>query len=171
MKPPLRLFALALVVGAAAFPGAAQDLRYSWRPVADCLSAAGTEAERRDCIGRAAQSCIEATPDGSTTYGSEYCWDREREDWGRALNVTYQRLMRAHRADDAEMAELGSAAPPVAAALQRMQAAWVAFRDASCGYELAQWGGGSGGGPAYAYCQARMTAEQLFYLQGFAGMR
>lgn len=154
-----------LVAVSAAFAAAAQDLRYSPQATADCLAGAASDTERRACIGRSAEACMNATPDGSTTVGMGYCWDREREDWDRYLNQTYQYYMDKARALDAEMAEIGSAAPSLAEALRRAQRAWIAWRDASCDYEMAQWGGGSGGGPALLSCLAWRTGEQVLYLQ------
>ncbi|MFT5363966.1 MAG: hypothetical protein ACI9VX_001592 [Dinoroseobacter sp.] len=50
-----------------------------------------------------------------------------------------------------------------------MQRAWIEYRDATCSYEAAQWGGGTGAGPAFAGCLTRLTAEQALYLE-FEGM-
>jgi uncharacterized protein YecT (DUF1311 family) len=47
-----------------------------------------------------------------------------------------------------------------------MQRAWIGYRDAACDYERAQWGGGSGGGPATAGCLMRLTGEQALALEG-----
>ncbi len=46
-----------------------------------------------------------------------------------------------------------------------MQRAWIGFRDAKCGYEAAQWGGGTGAGPASVTCHLHETARQMLYLQ------
>ena len=50
-----------------------------------------------------------------------------------------------------------------------MQRAWIEYRDATCAYEAAQWGGGTGAGPAFAGCLMRLTAEQALYLE-YEGM-
>ena len=46
-----------------------------------------------------------------------------------------------------------------------MQRAWIGWRDATCDYERAQWGGGTGGGPATVACLMRLTGEQALYLE------
>jgi uncharacterized protein YecT (DUF1311 family) len=69
------------------------------------------------------------------------------------------------KAAAAELQELGSAAPPPAVALREMQRAWIAWRDAACDYEVSQWGGGTGGGPAWSQCAMQMTGEQALALE------
>jgi uncharacterized protein YecT (DUF1311 family) len=103
-----------------------------------------------------------ATPDGQTTAGMVGCLDRERAQWDAWLNIVYQQLHAQLAAQDAAIA---SAAPKEAHALQGMQRAWIAFRDAKCGYEAAQWGGGTGAGPAAVRCHLHETARQMLYLQ------
>ena len=155
------IFALVLGAGGAA----AQDLRYSDDATAACVAQATTPAERRACIGRSANACIDATPDGSTTVGMGYCIDREREYWDTRLNRAYKAIRNKARALDGEMKEIGSSAPALAPALRDMQRAWIGFRDATCDFEMAQWGGGTGGGPALLGCLMRLTAEQSLYLE------
>jgi uncharacterized protein YecT (DUF1311 family) len=53
----------------------------------------------------------------------------------------------------------------MAPALQEMQRAWIAFRDTTCQYEVTQWGGGTGSGPAFADCRMRTTARQALTLE------
>ena len=51
-----------------------------------------------------------------------------------------------------------------------MQRAWIAYRDARCGYEYSLWQGGTGGGPASVACYMEVTGEQALYLEsGGAG--
>jgi uncharacterized protein YecT (DUF1311 family) len=66
--------------------------------------------------------------------------------------------MATHAEGDAGAKADGLTVPPVAEALRDMQRAWIAYRDASCDYERAQWGGGTGGGPATAGCLMRTRA-------------
>jgi len=101
---------------------------------------------------------------GSTNVGMGFCYGAERDDWDARLNASYTQLMAIEKAIDAELEQLGSAAPKTAPVLRDMQRAWIAFRDASCNYEGSQWGGGSGTGPAMSLCAMRMTAEQALTL-------
>ena len=136
------------------------------------FSPAGTEAclaraqgpLREVCIGLSAAACID-TPDGYTTVGMSICLRKEMDYWDGRLIAAYQALVEEDGRVDDEMAELGSAAPPMVPALREMQRAWIAFRDASCAYERTQWGGGTGGGPASVDCAMRMTARQALTLE------
>lgn len=152
----MRRLVLALMLSPA--PLAAQDLVFDIAPVADCIRAGGGES----CAGMAAAACMERSPGGQTTVGMGGCLDRERGHWDGWLNAVYQQLYAHLAAQDAQFA---SAAPSQAAALLEMQRAWIAFRDAKCGYEASQWGGGTGAGPAAVSCHLHETARQMLYLQ------
>lgn len=156
--------ALALILLAA--PAAAQDEpRFSPAPTLDCLAVNAGTPEAQACIGLSAGDCMETTAIGSTTVGMGYCLDRELTLWDGRLNAAYRDLMAAERRLDAEAKAFGSSAPPRADALRAMQRGWIAFRDARCDYERAQWGGGTGGGPATLACLMQMTGEQALYLE------
>jgi uncharacterized protein YecT (DUF1311 family) len=147
IRPALALrLALRLALVLLAAPAAAQDdPRFLPGPTLDCLARhAGTPAARA-CIGLSAGDCMETTAMGSTTVGMGFCLDRELTLWDGRLNAAYRDLM--------------------AAALRAMQRGWIAFRDARCDYERAQWGGGTGGGPATLACLMQMTGEQALYLE------
>ncbi len=144
----------------------AQDLEFSILPLADCLTEAGDDQDdRRLCIGTSAQACIAATPDGSTTYGMGGCLDQERGWWDTKLNSLYRMIRAKARANDTEMKRIGASVPSTEIALRDMQRAWIAWRDATCDFERAQWGGGSGSGVATLLCQLRLTGEQALYLE------
>jgi uncharacterized protein YecT (DUF1311 family) len=119
---------------------------------------------REACVGASAEACIE-TPEGSTTVGMSSCFGAEHDYWDARLNGAYQALLTIEDAAAAELGDLGSAAPSPAEALRAMEQAWIAWRDAACGYEVSTWGGGSGGGPAGAACMMRLTARQALALQ------
>jgi uncharacterized protein YecT (DUF1311 family) len=136
----------------------AQEIVFDIAPVEACIRAGGGEA----CAGKAADKCMEATPGGYTTVGMGTCADRERAYWDGWLNAVYQQLYARLAAQDAQAP---SYAPKEAEALREMQRAWIGFRDAKCGYEAAQWGGGTGAGPASVNCHLHETARQMLYLQ------
>ena len=139
-------------------PVAAQVLVFDIAPVEACIRAGGGES----CAGQAAAACMEATPGGQTTVGMGGCLDRERAQWDGWLNTVYQQH---HATLAARRAEVLSHARDEAEALRDMQRAWIAFRDAKCAYEAAQWGGGTGAGPAAINCHLHETARQMLYLQ------
>ncbi|MFQ6547856.1 lysozyme inhibitor LprI family protein [Aestuariibius sp. 2305UL40-4] len=146
---------------ALAAPLAAQEIDFDIAPVEACLLEA---PDKRSCVGLAAETCAE-TPDGGTTVGLGFCYGRELDWWDARLNVAYQDLLAQKRELDAEMEEIGATVPSQADALQAMQRAWIAYRDATCDYERSLWGGGTGGGPATSACLMRETGEQALYLE------
>jgi uncharacterized protein YecT (DUF1311 family) len=154
-----------LVLMLAAGPAAAQDVAFAPVATETCLAAAGDEAAKEACVGKAAEACID-TPDGQTTVGMGFCYGAERDWWDARLNAAYGELMAMETAVEAELKELGSAAASPAAALREMQRAWIGYRDAACLYEVSQWGGGTGGGPAGAACMMQLTGEQALALEG-----
>ncbi|OJH44366.1 lysozyme inhibitor LprI family protein [Paracoccus sp. SM22M-07] len=147
-------------------PAMAQD---SAMPLADpavvdaCLAG---DADPMSCIGRAAQACMEG-PGGSTTVGMSSCLSQELSHWDGLLNDSYERLMAQSKAADAQMADLGSAAPEQAPLLRQMQRDWIAYRDAACSYEGSRWGGGTGAGPAGTQCMLTQTARQYLWLDAY----
>ena len=155
--------ALALMAGLA--PAAVgQEVPFTPAATESCLAAAADLPGRRACIGEAADRCVD-TPDGQTTVGMGFCYGAERDWWDARLNAAYGALMEMETGVEAELKEMGSAAPSPAAALREMERAWIAWRDAACEYEVSQWGGGTGGGPAWSQCTMEMTGEQALALE------
>lgn len=157
MTRPADVFWLCVLVLFPA-PSMAQELVFDIAPVEACIRANGGE----QCAGKAASACMEATPSGGTTVGMGGCLDLERARWDGWLNTVYQQL---HAKLAAQDAQIQSYAPKQAEALRDMQREWIGFRDAKCAYEAAQWGGGTGAGPASVSCHLQETARQMLYLQ------
>lgn len=156
-------FVLAMLAGAAG----AQEIAFDPGPTVACLAQADF-GEGEACIGRAAEACM-ASPDGGTTVGMGFCLSAEWDWWDARLNATYGQLMAQHKAADAEMAAIGATVPSLADSLKAMQRAWIPFRDAACDYERANWGGGTGGGPATAGCLMVQTGRQALSLEARLG--
>lgn len=157
---------IAAIALACALPeaGQAQELIFDMHQTLSCIQAAPTGAAARDCIGASANACMNATDMGGTTVGMGGCIDSELTYWDDRLNASYGSLRAKDRSEDAEFG--GSAGyASQAEALRDMQRAWIVWRDATCDYERAQWGGGTGGGPATLGCLLRLTAEQALYLE------
>lgn len=144
---------------------AAQEVRFSPAATDACVAQAVTLEGKRGCLGVSAQQCMGAGSGGSTTIGMMDCLDQEREYWDARLNAAYKAVRAKARASDAELDNWGSSAPRTAPALKQMQRAWITYRDTTCEFERAQWGGGSGGGPAVLSCLMRLTGEQALYLE------
>ena len=77
--------------------------------------------------------------------------------------------MAQNKAADASMAETEANLPSLAENLLAMQRAWIPFRDAACDYEMAQWGGGTGGGPALVGCLMNETGRQTLSMEARLG--
>ena len=154
---------LALLLGAGG--AAAQDLVFSMQATDACIDDSGHEGNAEPCIGESANLCMERTDGGQSTAGMVACMGAELEVWDQRLNAAYTELMAREKAEDKEMADLESSAPKQAPALLDMQRKWIAYRDARCDYIGAQWGGGSGTGPAVQGCYMVMTGKQALFLQ------
>ncbi|SDI26948.1 lysozyme inhibitor LprI family protein [Aliiruegeria lutimaris] len=164
----MRLSALILTTLAAfaASPAAAQEeLHFSPVPTESCLLGTETLQAMEACVGSAATACMESNEFGYTTVGMGYCLDQELAFWDARLNAVYRQVMLRDKAEDAELAEIGATVPSLSEALREMQRAWIPFRDAACDYERAQWGGGTGGGPATLSCLMYATARQALILE------
>lgn len=146
-------------------PASAQNLVFSPAATEACIAGTANETQQRACIGLSAQACMAATPGGDTTVGMSGCLDREWRYWDARLNAVYQNEMAKAKAMDAEMASIGATVPSQSDALREMQRAWIPYRDARCGFEYSQWGGGTGGGPAITACMMQETGEQSLFIE------
>ena len=152
------------------WPGAAiaQDLSFSPAATEACLLAAPAGPAGAACIGESAARCID-TPPGGSTAGMGFCLGYERDYWDARLNAAYHALRAREAAVDAENARWDVPAPPREETLVMMQRAWIDFRDATCDWRAAQWGLGTGRGPAVAECQMQMTGRQALRLEAWLG--
>jgi len=123
------------------------------------------------CVGRAADPCQDA-PGGSTTVGMTACFAMEADLWDAELNRIWPALRKAAKAQDAVEADvMGGAFANFDDALLQAQRAWIAFRDAECALDYAQWGAGSMRSIAGAACRMDMTAERVARLSELAEFR
>ncbi|QIE57350.1 DUF1311 domain-containing protein [Pikeienuella piscinae] len=112
---------LLIVVSALAVGADHQESRALVERIDACVAEAGVHGNPADlCLGLHAQPCMD-TPDGQTTAGMVQCIAGEAEAWDTILNREYQRLLPRL---DAEQA----------AAMRKVQRAWIAFRDADCAF-------------------------------------
>lgn len=137
-----------------------EDVVFSFHHVDACFATGGWT----ECIGAAAERCMEDTPLGHATPVVNACLDLEREWWDNALNIAYRELIELERAADNELAEFHDHRPSGVTMLRDMQRAWMAYRDATCGYEEFQWYGGTGATGAYLGCNLRLTGQQVLFL-------
>ena len=104
------------------------------------------------CIGIVSGPCLDKAADPSTA-GMVACVARERAVWDDILNETYNRL-RA-KLDDKQQQKL-----------RDMQRAWIAARDATCGFYW-DFYQGTMASPMSAGCVNKETAERALFLLGF----
>ncbi|MGQ0563647.1 MAG: lysozyme inhibitor LprI family protein [Gemmobacter sp.] len=165
----MRCLLVCVVAVGTAGVAAAQDLSFDPAATQTCLDEADwTEGPPYDCVGEAANACM-STTDGSTTVGMGFCLDAEWQWWDARLNRVYADLMAQDKAADDAMAEAGTTVPSLADNLRAMQRAWIPFRDAACDYEMAQWGGGTGQGPALVGCLMMETGRQTLSMEARLG--
>jgi uncharacterized protein YecT (DUF1311 family) len=139
-------------------PALSQTLSFDIAPTATCV----TQGGGLDCVGKAANLCMEVSQGGYSTNGMSGCTDRELEWWDDRLNAVYRATRIRLAALDADMP---SYAPSQVEALKEMQRAWIPFRDAKCQFVASEWTGGSGAGPATLWCLMDETARQALYLE------
>mgnify|MGYP002622176764 CR=1 FL=1 len=156
---------LALGLVALAFPAAAEGLKFSPRAVETCLEQGGW----RDCIGTAANACMEETEGGYTTPGMAGCLDAEREYWDGELNAAYGELRARAQQFDADPPIEGLPPRPSSVdALRDMQRAWIAFRDAECGFRYTYWREGTIRSLFFGSCMLDLTARRAIDLEEVA---
>ena len=124
-----------------------------------CLAAGKAAA----CIGLGAELCM-AGEAGSSNVGIGGCFAAELRWWDDELNRVYAAMIDLYGTRDAELRDLGSAAPPSVPALRAAQRAWIGWRDGYCAFEATTWGGGSGSGIAETQCRMQLTGEQALRL-------
>lgn len=157
-----------LVVGlgcAVAMPCAGEDTQSGYDPLIlqSCLDSQDVSGWDR-CVGMAATHCTYG-PLGASTVGLGYCLDQEYQQWDGVLNRLYRELLELDATSDQQMGDAMPQVPRLEPSLRDMQRQWIGFRDAACLYELAHWGGGTGGGPALTRCMMEMTADRAIGLK------
>lgn len=153
-----RIAALMLVLSAA--PALAEDVptftTEDARLMVSCLdgSTVGEGENATDCVGVASRACMETEPDGATTVGMVACTARETAWWDSQLNAHYSSLEASLSAD-------------LATALREAQRAWIAYRDAGCGFEYDLWSEGTIRSVVHAGCLLDETARRAQRLAGY----
>ncbi|GMG81370.1 hypothetical protein LNKW23_05830 [Paralimibaculum aggregatum] len=163
----------ALLLAALVFPAAPA---WSWMPeeaepgdvaaLEACTAAhlpAFAEAEAR-CIGSISEPCM-GTPEGGTTIGMTACLHREQLAWDVILNADWPKLRALAKRIDEDQAVEGMTLPSYAETLLTAQRAWLAWREAECMNQAAEWGIGSHGRVVHAACFMQMTGERTLLLR------
>ncbi|SIN94298.1 lysozyme inhibitor LprI family protein [Vannielia litorea] len=154
-----------LVLLALASPAAAQELAFDPLLAEECEEQRPEFAAREQCIGWAANACMENTEGGQSTAGMNGCLDAEWQYWDARLNQHYREAIARAKGFDVEMATAQNGHLSAEETLRDMQRAWIVFRDAKCDYVRSQWSGGTGQGPAMLSCLMQETGRQALWLQ------
>jgi uncharacterized protein YecT (DUF1311 family) len=145
---------LVVLAALAASPALAKDKPDARAAAAiqDCVKSKSATGMGETCIGIVSGPCLDKAADPSTA-GMVACVARERAVWDDILNETYNRL-RA-KLDDKQQQKL-----------RAMQRAWIAARDATCGFYW-DFYQGTMASPMSAGCVNKETAERALFLLGF----
>ena len=168
----------------AALPALAQEpppaVDYDDRIIDACLTEHwGGQNAQEACIGIAARACMPpGEGDAPLAVG---CFDAERAQWEDRMTGTLDALRMQLGPAPADPGAPDAAAPDAAAeasddsapagaetgilaALDAMQSAWEAWRDAACGFDGAVYPDSPVGDVARAECLMRLTGRQVFHL-------
>lgn len=155
----LRIFAFLML---SPLPAQAQEVVFDPATIEQCLIGGGWT----ECVGQAANACMEQSENGYSTLIMVACLAEETDWWDRDLNATYRLILARDAALDANPDPDGMA-PAMGSAIRDVQRAWIAFREASCHYEMLRWQGGTGARLAGAGCTLQMTGEQALRLRSY----
>jgi len=113
----------------------------------------GGAARREHCVGYAAEICIAADEDGSSTLGTADCVRREARVWEARLNDAYKTL-------------LSRTSGRTRDSYRRAERAWITYRDATCAVAAARLGTHDRVVPVTTNCLLDLTARQALWLDG-----
>lgn len=154
----IRLLFLCLMLAA---PAAAQTYDVDRDFVLACFDAMAGDGDAPDCIGAAAEHCMERSQGGYSTAGMGACAAAETAIWDEMLNQVYGDLRADMRAIDIDA---GPDALSRADALRDAQRAWIAFRDADCVFSWTMFQEGTMRSLISAGCMLDMTAARALEL-------
>jgi uncharacterized protein YecT (DUF1311 family) len=126
--------------------------------IRDCAKKYETNVDEgeRQCLFNLVSDRCTNTPEGSSNLWMADCYRVERTIWDNLLNENYKNL--AADLDEQQTAKL-----------RDMQRAWIASRDATCGFYWTKIGG-SMAAPMAAGCEARETARRALLLKFPSGL-
>ena len=159
-------FALSAFVAAAwSAPVMAQSLLVDAGAVRACFAATPLGTVAVTCMGQAAGAC-QNVGQGSTTIGAVECIQAETAVWDAILNEEYRATRAQLRDEDARGFAEGLSREIT---LRDAQRAWIAFRDADCTAQFAQWQDGTIRSIVAANCGLTRTAQRALELRDMRG--
>ena len=150
---------LALLLFATAPAAAASDpLAQDRKALAECLERTAGEGDLKRmsaCIGLIGDKCADAP--GATTISIVECHSREQSIWDEWLNAWYEEAQ-GRLKDNAG----------ASAALKEAQRAWIAYRDAKCGFWSKLYEGGTFASVAAGDCMRVTTGMRAIEMRAIA---
>ena len=152
-----KLWGAALVTALLVTPAFAQSdpelLPADQAGMEQCLQFASERGTRpEECLGLVQDPCMDSE-EGQSTAGSVACIAREHAYWDRLLNQSYGRL----RENGDDLANRS---------LRDLQRQWLAWRQARCAFEAAQFEGGTYANVVANLCFTSETARRAIDLTG-----
>ncbi len=145
--------------------GLAQSLSVDANTVTACHDSTPIGEVTPDCIGAAVNAC-QMQEGGSTTIGTADCLISENAAWDELLNTNYQALRDGFRGRVGGGQDLSGEELNIR--LRDAQRAWIAFRDAECGFRYDIYRGGTIRSIVGANCLMTMTAQRALELRDLA---
>lgn len=158
----MRILLIAALLAATPAVAQEQDLMRAYRSVADtCWARVADGGDITACDGLLSEACMEGEPGGMSTMGMAGCIAAEVAWWDEKLNDEWPRVMAAARERDEADREYAPGYAVRAEKLRAAQRAWIAFRDAECGFQYSIPGDGSLRSIYWPSCVSTMTMERL----------
>ena len=131
-----------------------------------CYDAAETVDAKRACKFTVSEACQADEDGGYSTLGMSMCNRAEGDAWDVLLNQEYKAAQAFGKGLDDDEAQSFPNLDKRTETLRDAQRAWIAFRDAECLNEYAQWGSGSMRHIAGTACILDLTADRTIDLWG-----
>ena len=130
------------------------DPSWSPAPLDQCLAETQERQDLPGCAGEAASACFESDASSGSDADMRFCVAQELMVWEAMLAEAFEGARTHARTWDA---------PERVVMVDEMQAAWEAYRDATCTHRVLRWTGGEpGNGYEEQACHLFETARKVF---------
>ncbi|MCB6178558.1 DUF1311 domain-containing protein [Rhodobacter sp. Har01] len=137
-------------------------------PTAACVAAATTDADRKACVGRAADACLAAV-NGATEVDAAICVNAETGWWTDRLNAANAAMAaQAEALDRQHAAQIAKGGPKMVDDFALYQAAWKDWSEKRCIFEAMLRFGKPDRMVAASTCMMHLIADQALFLEASA---